>query len=113
MSIFDPPKQDKLSDDFTQGTLFWLLAAQYDGVQPTSFGESVQASIVACPIGEEHNQKQYRVWGTLAEQVQQMEEGDLPAEVEVVKQGRKNVWRLSKKLHDVTPAEVPEEEPPF
>lgn len=125
MSLFDPPTQDKLSDHFPEGTPFWLLGAKYEGVQPTSFGDSPQAAIVVCPPNVEQDAKQYRVWGTLAEQVHAMEPGDIPAEVSIVKSGRKNVWRLIQKLDSMTGVEglrqvnagdtvaVQNEEPPF
>lgn len=98
MTLYDPPKQEKLSDVFPLNTLFWLLGARYEGIQPTSFGDSEQANLVVSPVGETSAAKQFRVWGTLAEQVREMEEGDIPAEVEVTKEGRRHVFRLSKKL---------------
>lgn len=116
MSLYDPPKQERLSDTFPLGTLFWLLGGKYEGIQPTTFGDSEQATIVAAPVGEPTAAKQYRVWGTLAEQVREMEEGDIPAEVEVAQEGRRHVFRLSKHLHDTGTQPVttsPDEDIPF
>ena len=114
MSLFDEPKREGLSDVFPHNTLFWLLTANYEGIQPTEYGESPQAAITACPVDKLDDTKQFRVWGTLAEQISQMDENDIPAEVEVAKLGRKNIWRLSKKLDiDISNVNIAEEETPF
>lgn len=114
MSIFDKPKQESLSSVFGHNKLFWLLSASYEGIQPTEFGDSPQASITVCEVEKNDEPKQFRVWGSLAEQISQMDEGELPAEVEVGKLGRKNIWQFSKKLEGIAVTEnVAEEDTPF
>lgn len=119
MSLFDVPKQEKLSDVFPINTLFWLISASYEGLQPTEYGQSHQATIVACPVAKPDDIKPFRVWGTLAEQVKAVGEDDLPAEVEVTKDGRRNVFRFSKHLESTDVPEITnvnvadDEETPF
>lgn len=92
MSIFDPPNEDKLTDDFPEGTSFMLLDGDYEGIKNTSFGPQASASVTCGPVDRSSEAKTYKVWGTLAEQVAQIEHGDLPQMVKIGKQGRRNVW---------------------
>jgi len=92
MSLFDPPNDRKLSEAYSTGTPFILYEAEYEGVRDTAFGASAQASVLAGPADRTGTPERYRVWGTLAEQVKGMDDGDLPALVKVGKQGNRNVW---------------------
>lgn len=116
MSLFDPPKEEKLSDVFEMGEKFWLVHAEYEGIQPTSFGMNPQASVSVCKPGEQDDVKQFRVWGVLAKQISEMEDGDIPAEVFIGKQGRKHVWTFVQKVDISSPvaaASVEAEDAPF
>lgn len=94
MSIFDPPNDEKLRDEFPDGTPFMLYAGDYEGTRDTTFGPQSSASVTAGPAGKSGagERKVYKVWGTLAEQVAQMEAGDLPQLVRITKMGNRNVW---------------------
>src|ERR1700730_12484668 len=115
MSIFDPPKEEKLSDVFPMGEKFWLLYAEFEGVQPTTYGASPQASISVCEPDHPEDAKQFRVWGVLASQIQEMEDGEIPAEVYIGQQGRKHVWVPVRKIDLAAPTATTteQEEPPY
>jgi hypothetical protein len=116
MSLFDLPKEEKLSDVFEMGEKFWLVYAEYEGVQPTTYGAQPQASISVCPVGQSDEIKNFRVWGVLAKQIEDMEDGDIPAEVFIGKQGRKHVWTFVQKVNisdPVAAASAEAEDAPF
>lgn len=92
MSIFDPPNDKKLSDDYPPGTTFILYAGTYEGVRDTSFGPQSSATVKVGPVDQSSEPLSYKVWGTLADQVAQIETGDLPQTVKIGKQGNRNVW---------------------
>lgn len=92
MSIFDPPNDKKLSDDYPYGTVLKLYSGTYEGIRDTQFGPQASASVEVGPANGAGEQLTYKVWGTLAEQVAQIEPGDLPQLVKVSKMGSRNVW---------------------
>jgi hypothetical protein len=92
MSLFDKPNEDKLSNDYPLGTPFMLYSAEYEGVRNTSFGPSAQATVTVGAVDRTGDTKDYRVFGSLAEQIKNMESGDLPAIVAVERNGRRHVW---------------------
>jgi hypothetical protein len=92
--MFDPPAQHKLSEDYPPGTPFAMLSATYNGLQDTEYGPRATASVIVTPeVGPSEDARDYRVFGTLAEQVEQMGEAELPAIVQIVKDGRRFVWQ--------------------
>lgn len=101
MGMFDKPNEDKLSDDFPEGTPFMLYEAEYEGMKNTSFGESHQATVTAGPADRSGETKDYRVFGRLAEQIKKMESSDLPAIVKIVKYGRAHTWEKVEVSQDV------------
>lgn len=92
MSIFDSPNDKKLNDDFPEGTAFMLYSGTYEGIRDTQFGSQSSASVEVEPADKKGERLIYKVWGTLAEQVAQIEPGDLPQLVKVSKIGNRNVW---------------------
>lgn len=92
MSLFDPPNDKKLSDDFPAGKPFMLYSGTYEGIRDTQFGPQSSASVSAGPADRSGQPLTYKVWGTLAEQVAQIEAGDLPQLVKVAKDGNRNIW---------------------
>jgi len=92
VSLFDPPNDKKLAEVFPVGTAFMLYEAEYEGMPDTTFGPRAQATVLAGPADRSGTPERYKVWGTLAEQVQGMETGDLPALVKIGKQGNRNIW---------------------
>jgi hypothetical protein len=92
MSIFDPPNEKRLSDEYPEGTPFTLYSADYEGVKGTSFGDSHTASVTVGPADRTSEPEVYRVFGRLAEQTKQLEPGDLPGLVCIKKEGRAHIW---------------------
>jgi hypothetical protein len=92
MGIFDPPNDKRLSDDYPYGTVLKLYAGNYEGMRDTQFGPQASASVDVGPANNVGELLTYKVWGTLAEQVAQLEQGELPQLVKVAKQGNRNVW---------------------
>jgi hypothetical protein len=115
--LFDPPPQRNLSDVFPLNEPFWLLRAEFEGVQPTTYGDAPQAAITVCPVGNTGEAEIFRVWGTLARQVEQMDPDDLPAQVVVRREGRRHMFGLERELEvaevGVLPATGGDEDVPF
>lgn len=93
MSLFDPPNEEKLSDVYPEGTPFMLYSAEHEGIRSTTYGDSHQATVSVGDADRKGDPKQYRVFGRLAEQVKQLEAGELPALVTIAKEGRAFVWK--------------------
>lgn len=92
MSIFDRSNEDKLSDDYPEGTPFIFYSAEYEGVKKTSFGNSHQATVLIGPTDRKGENKEYRVFGRLAEQTKKLKPGELPTAAIIVKDGRAHSW---------------------
>lgn len=94
MSMFDAVERKGLADTFGIGNRFALLGARYDGLKSTEYGPSPTATVVAAPLTPDGAQEArgYKVFGNLAEQIENMGEDDLPAVVSIEKHGRANVW---------------------
>ena len=92
MSIFDKPNEEKLSDDYPEGMGFTLYSAEYEGLKKTSFGDSHQATVLVGALDKSGETKEYRVFGRLAEQCRRLEPNELPARVQIVKEGRSLNW---------------------
>jgi hypothetical protein len=92
VSLFDPPNEDKLSEVFPPGTTFMLYEVTYEGLRNTSFGSSHQATVKAGPADRTGDPVNFRVFGRLAEQTQEVENGELPALVVITKVGRSYAW---------------------
>jgi hypothetical protein len=92
VSIFDLPNDKKLLEVFPLGTPFMMYEAAYEGLSQTSYGPRPQATVTCGPPDRSGAPEKFRVWGTLAEQAQGLETGDLPCLVRVVKQGNRSVW---------------------
>lgn len=92
MSIFDPPNERKLSDVYPEGTSFTLYSAEYEGIKGTAFGDSHTANVSVGAADRTGDPETFRVFGRLAEQIRQLEAGDLPSLVCIRKEGRSFVW---------------------
>jgi hypothetical protein len=93
MSLFDKPNEEKLSDNYPEGTPFMLYTAEHEGIRSTAYGDSHQASVLVGPADRSGEPKLYRVFGRLAEQVKQLAPGELPALVTIAKEGRSLTWK--------------------
>lgn len=93
MSIFDPPNDKGLSEDYPPGTPLMLYSGDYEGTRETQFGPSASATVRVGPADRTGEPVRYKVWGTLAEQVAQIEPGDLPRLVTIGKTGNRKVWQ--------------------
>lgn len=94
MGLFAEPEQHNFSEDYPIGTPVRIHWATYDGMVPTQFGQRAQATIgVTPPDGKEEDAVTYRVWGTLAEQIQSAEDSDFDNPVTTEVSGKRNVWR--------------------
>ena len=92
MSLFDKPNDKKLSDVYPPGTAFILYSGEYEGITDTSFGSKPAASVEIGPSDRSGTPERFRVFGTLAEQVRNIEAGDLPQLVKIAKDGQRNIW---------------------
>ncbi len=99
MGITDAPVQVNLTDIYPDGTPFLVESAWVEGVVKTQYGDRTMAKIIAKPCdggGVATGQGQeFAVWGSLCEQVQQLEEGDLPAVLKVVKDGKRWLFKAT------------------
>jgi hypothetical protein len=95
VSLTDRPQQVNLQDVYPAGTPFKIIQAWIEGVVPTEYGDRLMGKIVAEPLdgGDPH---EFAVWGSLAQQVQQLEDGELPMVVNVVKDGRRWLFQQPK-----------------
>lgn len=101
LSIFDQPNEDKLSDDYPEGTPFMLYSAEYEGVKNTSFGPGHQATVLVGPEDRSGENKEYRVFGRLAEQVKKLDAGELPARVKIIREGRAFSWAKAETSQEI------------
>lgn len=97
MGLTDAPKQLNLTDVYPEGTPFSMTSAWVEGVVKTQFGDRTMAKAIIEPAGGGQAQE-FALWGSLCEQVQQIEEGDLPGTYCVRKDGKR--WLFA-------PAEAP------
>lgn len=93
MGITDVPKQVNLTDVYPEGTPFLCTSAWVEGVVKTQYGDRTMAKILAEDYkpGEESGGqgREFAVWGSLCEQVQQLDDGELPMVLAVVKDGKR------------------------
>jgi hypothetical protein len=85
--------QRTLSEVFPPGTPFRLLGGEMKGTGQGTLGPQLMAAIWVTPVTEpEAPPLQFGVWGSLAEQLGQVEDGELPAIVTLSNQS--GVWRF-------------------
>lgn len=94
MSITDAPTQKSLTDVYPEGTPFIIQRAWFEGVVPTQFGDRSMAKVLVTPIGGGSPQE-FAVWGSLCEQVQQVEEGEIPGAFFVAKEGKRYLFKAA------------------
>jgi hypothetical protein len=95
VSLTDSPTQKSLLDVYPEGTPFVIQNAWVEGVVPTQYGDRTMAKILVTPLGGGTPQE-FAVWGSLCEQVQQVEEGELPGAFIVVKEGKRYLFKPGK-----------------
>lgn len=89
MGMFDTETQLKDAEFAKDGQVFTLHSGEYVGTHHSAqYGDNDKAKVTAGP-----NQESFIVFGVLAQQIQRMDEGDLPAQVRIVKDGRANVFQ--------------------
>lgn len=90
MGMFDREKSLTKQDDFDITQPFEMVSAEYLGqVKSADYGDNQKARVTVNVGGEN---VAYSVYGVMADQIQRMEADDLPATVQVVKDGRANVF---------------------
>lgn len=79
MGLFDSPEDKNLGEVFPPGTPFRLAQAWIQGVTESPMGGMrTLAKIVVSPVEDPENEREFGVWGSLAEQIRQIETGELP-----------------------------------
>lgn len=79
MGLFDKPETRNLAEVFPPGTPFRLDEAWIQGVaQSPMGGVRTLARVVVSPVEQVDNQREFGVWGSLADQVRKIEPGELP-----------------------------------
>lgn len=99
MGLTDAPKQRQLIDDYPPGTGFTVKEAYVEGLVDTKFGKRALAKVMVEPIAG-GTPIEYPVWGALCEQVQQIEEGELPMAVTIVEDGNRKLFGPYDELAD-------------
>lgn len=84
MGLTDAPKQLNLQDVYPEGTPFLIQKAWVEGVVKTQYGDRTMAKALITPVGGGTPQE-FSLWGSLCEQVQMIEEGDVPGAYKVIK----------------------------
>ena len=97
MGLTDAPKQVNITDIYPEGTPFVIEKAWVEGVVPTSYGDRTMAKALVRPLGGGTPQE-FALWGSLCEQVSQIEEGDVPGVYKIVKDGKR--WLFASAQHE-------------
>lgn len=112
MSLTDVPKQLKLAEVYPSGIPFLISQAWFEGIVDTTFGKRAMAKVIASPYqgpgvtGAES--QEFALWGTLCEQVQQLEEGDVPGVYTLGQEGKRVVFQAyEQSAEDVLPDASP------
>lgn len=81
MSLFDQPESKNLAEVFPPGTPFRLVNAFISGQvrSPGTGAVRTLAKVVVSPVEAPQSEAEYGVWGSLCDQVRQIEPGELPA----------------------------------
>lgn len=80
MSLFDKPDTRNLAEVFPPGTPFRLVSAWIEGQARTSTGAvRTLAKVLVSAVEHPDHEIEYGVWGSLCEQVRNIEPGELPA----------------------------------
>jgi hypothetical protein len=94
VGLTDAPKQQNLTDVYPEGTAFWVEKAWVEGVVQTQFGDRTMAkALIASTEGGQV--VEFALWGSLCEQVQQIEDGDLPGYYKVAKEGKRWLFAVA------------------
>lgn len=91
MSLTDVPKQQSIDDVYPPGTPFRIILAWVEGVVDTQFGKRTLAKAVVEPATG-GQAIEFSLWGSLCEQVQAIEDGDVPGVFAIGKDGNKKLF---------------------
>jgi hypothetical protein len=91
MSITDSPVQKNLTDVFPPGTPFVIQSAWIEGVVKTQFGDRTMGKVLVS-AAEGGTPQEFPAWGSLCEQIQQVDEGELPGTFTIVKDGKRYLF---------------------
>lgn len=90
MGMFD--RETSLTKSDFMGKDFVLVKGEYLGVSRSAdYGENSKARVTVREL-DGSEERTFVVFGVLADQIQRMEAGDLPAPVRIGKDGRANVF---------------------
>ena len=88
MGMFDKGEQLK-NQPWAEGEKpFTIHSGEFNGKVTTTYGDNVKATVVAGP-----DKGTFILYGTMAEQIGRMDNGELPAEVKIGTDGQSNVLR--------------------
>lgn len=88
MGMFDKEVLLKNADFAKDGQTFTLHSAEYIGrVKSAEYGENDKATVEAGPDHED-----FVVFGVLAQQIQRMEQNELPTQVRIGQDGRAKIF---------------------
>jgi hypothetical protein len=88
MGMFDKEEQLKNQPWAENEQPFTIHSGQFNGQVTTSYGDNVKATVIAGP-----DKGEFILYGTMAEQIGRMEDGELPASVKIGQDGQSNVLR--------------------
>ena len=96
MGMFDKEKSLTKSDHKNNDFVLW--SGQFLGTTKSAdYGENVKAR-VQVSANKDAEREDYVVFGVMADQINRLDSGDLPAIVRIGKDGRANVFELVSKL---------------
>lgn len=75
----EPQRSANLAEVFPPGVPFRLTAAADKGIAPSQTGERRLFTVTVSPVENAEQLMEFGVWGSLAEQLTQLEAGELPA----------------------------------
>jgi hypothetical protein len=105
MGLTDTPQQVNITDIYPEGTPFNVTRAWVEGVVKTQYGDRTMGKVVAEPIGGGPGSAQeFSVWGSLCEQVQSVDESELPMTVSIVKDGKRFLFQAAETV-ELAPGE--------
>lgn len=94
MALFDKPEKRNLAEVFPPGVPFRLVYAWIQGLVQSPMGDKrTLAKVVVSPVEDPDNQMEFGVWGSLAEQVRNIEAGELPTIVTL--DNSTGLWRFA------------------
>lgn len=96
MGMFDKETQLKNAPEFDVAQGCRIFKGEYLGKHKSAeYNETTKAKVWAGPVDSlESDAKEYILFGTMADQIGRIDNGDLPANVKMIQEGRSNVLVL-------------------